>query len=166
MMFVPWQFLADWKCNQCGTCCRHYSVVLNLQEWLRIIGTYSIDLTASDLTRLYIKRKNDGTCSFLCDWANSNLCGLQHMKPEACKLWPFKVFSKPEYGYAKQAAYTYGGRTLFVYADSNCRGLRYGRPKWDFANLTLKEFTEIALGVRNWQIKSTSRINANPRIVI
>lgn len=166
MMFVPWQFLADWKCNQCGTCCRHYSVVLNLQEWLRIIGTYSIDLIASDLTRLYIKRKNDGACSFLCNWPNLNLCGLQHMKPEACKLWPFKVFSKPEYGYAKQAAFTYGGRTLFVYADSNCRGLRYGRPKWDFANLTVKEFTEIALGVRNWQIKSTSSVNANPRIVI
>jgi len=136
-------------------------VVLNFQEWLRIIKTYSIELTASDLTKLYVKRKNDGTCSFLCDFANSNLCGLQHMKPEACKLWPFKVLGTPRYGYTQQAAYSYGGRTLFVYADSNCNGLRYGKPSWTFANLTVKEFTEIALGFNSYQVKSTANIDPN-----
>src|SRR5512136_679045 len=163
MQFVPWQFIADWKCDSCGICCKRYSVVLNFQEWLRIVKTYSMELTASDLTKLYIKRKNDGTCSFLCEFTNPSLCGLQHMKPEACKLWPFKVLGTPKYGYAQQAAYNYFGRTLFIYADSNCNGLKYGRPLWGFANFTVKEFTEIALGLNSCQVKSTANINLNTR---
>ena len=158
MLYVPWQFIEDWKCNSCGICCRQYSVVLNFQEWLRIIKKYGIELTASDLTRLYIKRKNDGTCSFLCDFTSPSLCGLQHMKPEACKLWPFKVLGTPKYAYAQQAAYNYCGKTLFVYADSNCKGLNYGKPSWDFANFTVKEFTEIALGFNSRQTKSTANL--------
>ena len=163
MLFVPWQFIADWKCKGCGICCRNYSVVLNFQEWLRIIKTYSIELTASDLTKLYIKRKNDGTCSFLCDFTDPNLCGLQHMKPEACKLWPFKILGVPRYGYPQHAAYNYRGRTLFVYADSNCNGLTFGRPSSTFASHTVKEFTEIALGFNTSQVKSTASIDPNAR---
>ncbi len=163
MQFVPWQFIADWKCDSCGICCRRYSVVLNFQEWLRIVKTYSMELTASDLTRLYIKRKNDGTCSFLCDFATSSFCGLQHMKPEACKLWPFKVLGTPKYGYPRQAAYNYCGKTLFVYADSNCTGLNYGQPSWGFANFTVKEFAEIAFGFNHCQTKSTGNSNSNMR---
>ncbi len=158
MLFVPWQYIADWKCESCGICCKRYSVVLNVQEWLRIVKTYSAELTVSDLTKLYIKRKNDGTCSFLCDFANPSLCALQHMKPEACKLWPFKVLSTPKYGYPQQAAYNYCGRTFFVYADSNCTGLKYGTPSWSFANFTVKEFTEIALGFNSCQMKSTGSL--------
>ena len=164
MLFVPWQFIADWRCSSCGICCRTYSVVLNFQEWFRIIKTYGIEQTASDLNRLFIRRKNDGSCAFLCDFANTNVCGLQHMKPKACKLWPFKVLGTPEYGYAKRAAYAYGEKTLFVYADSTCRGLRFGNPNWDFANCTVKEFAEIALGFRNYQFKTTANIGAlSPR---
>jgi len=163
MLFVPWQFITDWTCDSCGICCRQYSVVLNFQEWLRITKTYGIELTASDLDKLYIKRKNDGTCSFLCDFANPSLCGLQHMKPQACKLWPFKVLGTPKYGYAQEAAYNYCGKTLFVYADSNCRGVKYGKPSWVFANFTVKEFTEVALGSNSCQIKSTANLNSNPR---
>ena len=163
MLLVPWQFIADWKCEKCGICCQYYSVVLNFREWLRITQIYGVALTASDLTLLYLRRKNDGSCSFLHQLANFNFCGLQNMKPKACKLWPFKVFDKPKYGYPKEAAYTYGKKRLFLYADSNCQGLRYGQPTKEFANFTLKEFTEIALGIRNFQIKSTAKINANIR---
>jgi Fe-S-cluster containining protein len=131
-------------------------VVLNFQEWLTIIKNYGVETTASGLNKLYIKRKSDGSCSFLYNISNTHLCGLQHMKPKACKLWPFKVLNKPEYGYAKEAAYDYKGSRLFVYADSNCSGLKYGRPTWEFTTYTVKEFIEIALGIRNQQIKSTA----------
>ena len=163
MLFVPWRFIADWKCVSCGSCCRDYSVVLNFQEWLGIIRTYGMELTASDLTRLYLKRKNDGTCSFLCKLANKNFCGLQHMKPDACKLWPFKVLGTPKFGHARQAAYNYVDRTFFVYVDSNCQGLHFGNPTWEFANQTVKEFTEIALGFRSLQVKSTAELSLNFR---
>jgi hypothetical protein len=87
------------------------------------------------------------------------LCGLQQMKPKACKIWPFKIISKPEFGYPSEATYNYGGNRLFVYADSSCTGLRYGKPVWGFARHTLKEFIEIALGIRCEQYKTTGDLD-------
>lgn len=81
------------------------------------------------------------------------------MKPKACKLWPFKVLSKPEFGYGNEAAYYYGGNKFFIYADSTCRGVRYGKPTREFTSNTLKEFAEIALGLRNNQSKTTANIS-------
>ena len=40
------------------------------------------------------------------------------MKPDACKIWHFKVLTEPKYGEAKQAEYQYGDRTLYVYVDT------------------------------------------------
>ena len=80
------------------------------------------------------------------------------MKPNACKLWPFKILSEPKYGQADQASFNYGGRKLFIYADAMCSGLRYGRPTWEFNFLTLREFAEIALGTRRVQSKTTSKL--------
>ncbi|NWG10474.1 YkgJ family cysteine cluster protein [Candidatus Bathyarchaeota archaeon] len=159
MMFVPWRHIADWKCNACGLCCRAYSVVLNFQEWLKIVKNYGVESTASSLDKLFIQRKSDGSCAFLHSFYGTHLCGLQQTKPKACKLWPFKIVSKPEYGYADDAVYSYGEKRLFVYADSACSGLRYGNPTWEFSNLVLKEFTEIALNLRVGQHKTTGNIN-------
>jgi len=80
------------------------------------------------------------------------------MKPKACKIWPFKILTKPEFGNANQAAYNYGENTFFVYADPMCNGLEYGEPSWEFAGSTLKEFTEIAMGLRSDQSKTTANI--------
>lgn len=158
MQFVPWQYIADWKCIACGACCRLYSVVLNFHEWLRIIKNYGVEQTVSGLDKLFIKRNTDGSCAFLCRFSNMYLCGLQQMKPKACKLWPFKIITRPEFGNASKAAYNYGGNTFFVYADSTCSGIMYGSPSWEFAHRTLKEFIEIALGVRSEQYKTTGEI--------
>jgi hypothetical protein len=77
------------------------------------------------------------------------------MKPEACKIWPFKVLHEAKYGQSNQAAYDYGGLRLYVYADITCSGLSYGSPNWEFQHSKVKEFTEIALGVREVQHKTT-----------
>lgn len=158
MQFAPWRYIADWKCIACGECCKLYSVVLNFHEWLKIVKKYGVEQTASGLDKLYIKRKDDGSCAFLCQFSNTYMCGLQNMKPQACKLWPFKILTKPKFGNANEAAYDYGGSTFFVYADSMCNGLIYGKPKWEFANLTLKELIQIALGVRSEQYKTTAEM--------
>jgi len=158
MQFIPWQHIADWKCTACGYCCKLYSVVLGFPEWLRIIKTFGVETTAAGLDKLYIKRSSDGSCSFLCHFANTYYCGLQQMKPNACKLWPFKILSEPKYGHASQALFYYGGRKLFIYADTLCSGLKYGSPTWEFNFLTLREFAELALGFRRVQSKTTSKL--------
>jgi len=155
MQFVPWRRVADWKCTMCGECCKLYSVVLNFPEWLRIVKTYGAEKTASGIDKLYIGKKPDGSCAFLCNFANIHACGLQHMKPKACQLWPFRVLDTPKYGSANLATYDFGGNTLFVYVDSMCNGVRYGMPTSGFAHGTLREFVEIAADFRNVQFRTT-----------
>lgn len=77
------------------------------------------------------------------------------MKPEACKIWPFKVLAEPKYGEPNQAVFNYMGTKLYIYADAMCNGLRYGTPRWDFRYTTIKEFAELALGIRQLQYKTT-----------
>jgi Fe-S-cluster containining protein len=159
MMFIPWRYIADWKCNNCGFCCKAYSVVLNFQEWLNIVKNYGVETTFSGLDKLYLRRKSDGSCFFLYKFSDVYLCGLQHMKPDACKLWPFRVLSNPKYGHARDALYPFAGKNLYIYADSSCHGLQYGPPTWEFANYTVKEFAELAIGIRSHQERSKAKIN-------
>jgi hypothetical protein len=72
------------------------------------------------------------------------------------------VLSEPKYGEPNQAAFDYGKTRLFIYADTMCSGLRYGAPTWDFHYTTLKEFTELALGVRQVQYKTTRDASFKP----
>jgi Fe-S-cluster containining protein len=139
----------------CGNCCKLYSVVIDFPEWLQIVKYFGVETTSAGLNRFYIKRGSDGFCPFICNFANSCLCALQNMKPDACKQWPFKVLSEPAFGDAKHALYSYEGLKLFVYADSTCSGLGYGSPRWEFTALTLKEFVELTLGKRQMQCKTT-----------
>jgi Fe-S-cluster containining protein len=155
MQFVPWQNIADWHCKACGYCCKLYSVVLGFPEWLRITKTYGMETTVAGLDRFFIKRAGDGSCAFLCNDANYYHCALQNAKPEACKIWPFKVLSDPKYGDENQAAYDYGGVRFYIYGDTTCSGLRTGTPTWDFRYKTIKEFTELAIGLRQVQYHST-----------
>jgi Fe-S-cluster containining protein len=155
LQFVPWQNIADWHCKACGHCCKLYSVVLGFTEWLNLTKTFGSETTLAGLNGFYIKRGSDGSCAFLCNNAHNYFCGLQNMKPEACKIWPFKVLAEPKYGEAKLAAFDYRGARLYIYGDNMCSGLRYGAPSWEFRYNTVPEFAELALGVREVQYKTT-----------
>lgn len=155
MQFVPWRNIADWHCKGCGYCCKLYSVVLSFPEWLNLTKNFGVETTVATVNRFFIKRVSDGSCAFLCRDQNNYYCALQSMKPEACKIWPFKVLTEPKYGDSAAAAYDYHGMHLYVYGDTMCSGIRLGEPTWDFKNSTVKEFTEIALGVRDAQHNST-----------
>ena len=156
MQYVPWQYVADWRCISCGDCCRLYSVVIDFEEWFRIIKNYGVEYTASGMSKLFINRRSDGSCTFLNNGSNVGLCRLQHMKPKACQIWPFKVLSRPQFGYPSEALYFYRGKPLFVYADPMCKGLRLGKPTLEFANYTVEEFVEIAAGIRRNQFRTTA----------
>lgn len=158
MQFIPWRYIADWKCIECGDCCKLYSVVITFYEWLGIVRNYGVENTVSGLDKLFINRRSDGSCAFLTNVANIYQCGLQSRKPRACQLWPFKILKESKFGYASEASYFFGENKLFVYADPMCNGLRLGTPTQEFANSVLKEFMEIAAGLRHNQFKTTSSI--------
>lgn len=160
MQFVPWRYIADWRCTSCGMCCKCYSVVLSFPEWLHIVHTYGVEYTASGLTKLFITRRTDGSCAFLSDFPKPSTCELQSTKPRACKIWPFKIQVQPEFGYRNQASYQVGESKLHIYADPACRGLTWGVPTWEFTNSTLREFIEIAMGIRQTQYKTTGSASA------
>ena len=155
MEFVPWRNVADWRCKGCGYCCKLYSVVLHYPEYITLTKKFGSETTLAGFNRFFIRRHSDGTCAFLCSSNLNCYCVLQKMKPDACKIWPFKVLAQPRYGEAKQAEYHFGDQTLYVYVDTMCSGLRYGEPTWEFKNATIKEFSELALGLRDVQYKTT-----------
>ncbi len=159
---VPWRWISSWNCTACGLCCRAYNVVLNYAEWLSIVKRFGVEYTSCDLSRLYLKRRSDGSCVFLYRFGNQWLCGLQGLKPRACKLWPFKIYSKPRFGRANEALYEYGGRKLFVYVDPNCYGITWGVPTQHFVFQVLPEFVEISIGKREAQKFSTGRVKVYP----
>jgi len=154
---VPWRYVQDWNCIACGLCCKGFDIVLDFPEWIKIVKAYGVGFTEPGISRFYLKRKNDGTCAFLYNFYGKWLCSLQHMKPMACKLWPFKVSDKPKYGRPNEAVYRYGdGRKLYIYVDPSCIGLHWGTPTQDFLNTTMTEFVDLALGLKEKQFYSTS----------
>lgn len=158
MLPVPWRYVQDWNCTACGLCCKGFDVVLDFPEWMKIVKAYGVSFTEPGISRFYLKRKSDGTCVFLYDFYGRWLCFLQSMKPTACKLWPFKISDKPKYGRPNEAVYNHGEKKLYVYVEPSCVGLQWGNPAQSFLNETLTEFVDLALGLRQKQFYSTSRL--------
>jgi len=162
MIPIPWSHVKYWSCIACGICCKGYDVVLGFNEWVNVVRTYGVGVTEPGISKFYLRKKDDGTCIFLYKLSDIWLCGLQQMKPRACKIWPFKIHDKPKFGRPNEASYTYIGRKLFIYVDSSCLGTRWGNPTQEFTYKTLPELVEIALGIREKQYYSTSRIPYHP----
>jgi Fe-S-cluster containining protein len=163
MIPIPWRYVGSWNCVACGMCCKGYRVVLGFNEWVGIIRKYGVGVTQPGLSRFYLGKKGDGTCIFLTKLYDTWLCGLQDMKPKACKLWPFKILSRPEFGRPNEASYKYKDRNFFVYVDPACTGIWWGKPTQEFAYRTMPELIEIALGLREKQYYSTSKILYRPQ---
>jgi Fe-S-cluster containining protein len=156
MIPIPWSRVSYWQCTGCGICCKEFDVVLKFNEWLRLVRNYGIGVTAAGLNRLYLGKKPDGSCVFLSSAGNMYFCGLQNMKPLACKLWPFKVIDNPKYGMANEAVYNYRGRKVYVYIDPLCPKTQFGKPTAMMVHGVIPEFIEIALGLREKQFYSTA----------
>ena len=165
MVFAPWSRINSWRCNGCGLCCREFEVVLTFPEWLKITQTYGFSVTKTGLNKFFMSKKPDGSCVFLYRAPDGRwLCGLQNRKPLACKLWPFKILTKPKYGDAKEALFKYNGQKFYIYIDSFCPGIRWGIPSAELIYKMIPEFIEIALGIRQKQLYSTMPIT--PKLYI
>lgn len=159
MNIIPWRSVKRWNCVECGKCCKDYHVVLNFNEWANIVKTHGLDTTVFSVNKLLLGKKNDGTCCFLTSNGDSYYCGLQYMKPLACKIWPFKIFDHPKFGNPNEALYRYRNRGFFIYVDSACTGVSWGRPMPEFKNNILPEFVDVAVGLCRRQFHSTSKIH-------
>ena len=126
-------------------------------EWTRITQTYGLSVAEIRKDGLFL-RKRQGRCIFQYSWNGRWLCGIQEMKPFACKLWPFKIFKRPKYGKASNACLELAGRKMFIYADPLCKGLKYGDPAPEFLTKILPEFVGISLGSYSDQYYSTIRM--------
>ena len=157
MVPVPWRNVQSWRSVECGMCCRDYHVVLNFNEWATIVRHFGADSTMSSVNKLLLGKNGDGTCRFLVHDGKTSLCGLQSMKPLACKIWPFKVHDKPKFGRANEALYPYGGGSFFIYVDPDCHGLLWGDSTAEFKHQTLPEFIDVAFGLQNRQFHTTSK---------
>jgi len=72
---------------------------------------------------------------------------------------------RPKYGRAREAEYNYAGIILFIYVDPSCTGLTWGNPTANFLKTTLTEFVELALGLREKQVYSTSKMLYSPQFL-
>jgi len=162
---VPWSWLSSWKCRACGDCCRNYTPILTVAEGMKFMRTFG-EVVGSCIRGFYIKKSIAGRCLFQYAFSNMWLCGIQDMKPSACKLWPFKVYRSPKYGKADESIYNYMNKDYYVYVDTECRGIAYGKPSVEFMTKTVPEFIEISLGggvsqcySTNFGVSRTSKTN-------
>ena len=162
MIPVSWRNVKTWNCVKCGMCCRDYKVVLNFGEWVNLVRNYGVATTIPSVNKLLLGKKLDGTCYFLTPLGGNCTCGLQYMKPLACKIWPFKIFLDPKFGSPNEALYRYRNRNFFVYVDPACTGLSWGIPTPEFKYKKLPEFIDVAVGILRKQLYSTSKIKFQP----
>jgi Fe-S-cluster containining protein len=128
-----------------------------VREWITLSKTYGYSVVRQDLGGFYLGKMGDGSCPFLWRSPFGAACGIQHAKPMACRIWPFKILTSPKYGNPTAARYSYRNEEFYVYAVPNCAGITWGRPTAAFTSTVIPEFIDIRLGYRGRQAYSTSR---------
>lgn len=160
-MYLPWSRVYDFKCYACGLCCYHFQIPLKPHEALSIERVFGPGYVTSLTGKLYLRKKEGDPCPFLVERNGKLVCYLQDLglKPKACKLWPFRIYNRPEYGRAEEAYFSHRLGGFYIYLDQRCPGVKLGRPTSHLIK-TIEEAVEIWLGVRSEQILTT----ASPRL--
>lgn len=106
-------------------CCGVYGVRLKKEEW-KLIGKLWPGAVIERNRGVYLS-KIGGRCVF----QRGQLCFLQPLglKPLACKLWPFVVFTVPISEWETEgweSLFILGEREYFIYVDTACKGINQG----------------------------------------
>lgn len=118
---------------------------------------YGYGVVEFGLGKVYLKHGFENRCVFQRPSHGRWVCSLQSVKPLACKLFPFRIHSKPVYRRGDASAYVYRGRTFHVYLDPNCEGIVVGKPSGRFRTKVLPEVIQIGMGQRYKQRYTTSK---------
>jgi len=153
---IPWSKIENWFCIACGNCCREFKVPLSAYEAIKLAEIFGYDRLELGLKGYYLRKRPDRRCVFQVYSNGKWICGIQSIKPLACRLWPFMVRSKPRHGYKDEAEYEYKGQKFYVYVNPYCRGLIFGKPSRMLIEKVIPEFIELSMGLRVKQELSTS----------
>ena len=154
---IPWTEVSSWSCVACGNCCNGYKVPLKTEEYAKVAQTYGTGVLEFGMGRVFLKNGRGNRCVFQRPTVGRWICSLQGMKPMACKLFPFRIHSKPVYKRGDTSAYQYRGRRFHVYMDPACGGIKIGSPTTRFRDEVLPEMVRIGMGERVKQKFTTSR---------
>jgi len=152
---VPWRRVKDWLCVACGDCCKEFRVPLRAYEAVRFANLFGYGCLELGLRGYRLKKRPDGRCIFQVYREGMWVCGVQNIKPLACKVWPFLIFDKPR-DFKDEAEYEFKNYKFYVYVNPFCRGVVYGEPSSVLAKKVIPEFVELSLGLRREQSLSTS----------
>lgn len=156
MKLIPWRKVEDWVCLACGICCKEFRVPLSMHEATKLAMIFGHGCLEVNWRGYYLKKTLDRRCMFQVNLGGKLTCGIQEIKPLACKLWPFTVLREPRYGARNEALYEFKGQGFYVYLNPYCRGIIYGRPSERFERKVIQEFIELSIGLRVKQELSTS----------
>jgi len=154
---IPWSEAHSWSCTACGRCCVGYRVPLKMDEYVRVASRYGYDAVDFGMGKVYLRHGLGDRCLFQHPSQGRWVCALQGIKPLACKLFPFRVLSKPVYRRGDGSEFIYKGRTFHVYLDPDCEGIVLGRPSERLLYQILPEVVEIGMGERTKQRFTTSK---------
>ncbi|MGD2142143.1 MAG: YkgJ family cysteine cluster protein [Candidatus Bathyarchaeota archaeon] len=155
---IPWTEVRSWSCVACGKCCRGYRVPLKMEEYAKVAQIYGTKVLEFGLGKVYLKNGSGNRCVFQRPTAFGRwICSLQSMKPLACKLFPFRIQSKPAYKRGDTSIYRFRGHNFHVYLDPECDGINIGRPSPRFRDEVLPEILQIGIGERVKQKYTTSK---------
>jgi Fe-S-cluster containining protein len=152
---VPWRKVGNWLCIACGDCCKEFRVPLRAYEAAKFANVFGYGCLELGLGEYRLRKRPDGRCVFQVYIRGRWICGVQSIKPLACKLWPFFISDRPRDS-KDEAEYEFKGYRFYVYVNSFCKGVLYGKPSNVFAKKVIPEIIELSLGLRKEQCLSTS----------
>ncbi|MGQ9542947.1 MAG: YkgJ family cysteine cluster protein [Candidatus Bathyarchaeia archaeon] len=155
--FLPWRKVRYWECLACGDCCKWFRVPLRMDEYANLLKNYGSSCIDIGVDRVYLARRPDGRCVFQIPMSGRWICGIQAVKPIACKQWPFIIVNKPLFGHDDLALLKEFDLKFYIYVDPKCRGLLLGAPSTILLERILPEVLKLSHGDVN-QYYSTSRL--------
>jgi hypothetical protein len=146
--YVPWRYIASWRCLFRGRCCQRFRILLRTREYAEITDTYGLEVVDIEPPGKAYLKKIGGKCIFQHESHGLSICLLQrvHMKTYACKMWPFLVKSKPRRGEAVwEAEFIHEGKVYHIYVNTHCLGLNFGESTSRFVKEVLSKAVEPSL---------------------
>ncbi|MBN2335026.1 YkgJ family cysteine cluster protein [Candidatus Bathyarchaeota archaeon] len=154
---IPWTEVNSWSCVACGNCCVGYRVPLKMDEMVSVSARYGADVLEYGMGKAYLRNQSNGRCIFQKPLMDRWICTLQGTKPTACRLFPFRIHTKPVYKRGDSAAIHFAGKTYYLYMDPDCHGIVPGKPSDRFRDQIVPEILSIGVGLPVKQRYTTSK---------
>lgn len=155
MRLISWKKIRSWNCSACGECCKIFNVPLKGDEYAIITKLYGWEILNFNKSpgKIFLKRIKNGRCIFQYPLYGKWLCGIQKIKPIACKLFPFVILKSTK----KEALYIYKSTPYNVLIDKSCKGIKLGHPSKEFVFKTIPEAIELSNNPQKKHIYLTSK---------